>query len=74
MNNIKSSASCYIHKELPLDDEELSCRHSAETLVCRDEEEGTHPADTENKQTNNECDTTFLVCLSVIKMLVVSLD
>lgn len=34
----------YIHKQLPLRDEELSCRHSAETLVGSDEEEGTHPA------------------------------
>lgn len=33
----------YAHKELPLDDEELSCRHSAETLVGSDEEESTHP-------------------------------
>lgn len=33
----------YIHKEFPLDDEELRCRHGAETLVCGDEEEGTHP-------------------------------
>lgn len=53
MNNIRSSAACYIHKELPLDDEDLSCRHGAETLVCRDEEEGTHPADAE-KQTNKQ--------------------
>ena len=37
------SVSDYIHKEFPLDDEELSCRHSAETLVGCDEEEGTHP-------------------------------
>lgn len=33
----------YVHKEFPLDDEELSRRHSAETLVGCDEEEGTHP-------------------------------
>lgn len=33
----------YIHKQFPLNDEELSCRHSAEALVGGDEEEGTHP-------------------------------
>lgn len=33
----------YIHEQFPLDDEELSCRHGAETLVGSDEEEGTHP-------------------------------
>ena len=33
----------YVHKQLPLDDEELSCRHGAETLVGSDEEEGAHP-------------------------------
>lgn len=52
MNSINSSASCYVHKELPLDDEELGCGHGAETLVCRDEEEGTHPADVKNKTMN----------------------
>lgn len=50
MNQIELAASCYIHKELPLDDEELSGRHSAETLVCCDEEEGTHPADAKKKK------------------------
>lgn len=33
----------YIHKEFPLNDEELGCRDSAETLVNSYEEEGTHP-------------------------------
>lgn len=33
----------YTHKQFPLNDEELSCRHGAETLVGSDEEEGTHP-------------------------------
>lgn len=32
-----------IHKEFPLSDEELGCRHGAETLVGGDEEEGAHP-------------------------------
>lgn len=33
----------YIHKQVPLDDEELRCRDGAETLVGGDEEEGAHP-------------------------------
>lgn len=33
----------YIHKQFPLNDKELSCRDSAETLVNSYEEEGTHP-------------------------------
>lgn len=33
----------YIHKEFSLNDEELCSRHGTETLVCSDEEEGTHP-------------------------------
>lgn len=41
---VMSVMTDHIHKQFPLDDEELSCRHSAETLVGRDEEEGTHPA------------------------------
>lgn len=53
VKNVKRSLSCYIHKELPLQDEELSCRHSAETLVRRDEEEGTHPADADRKQASD---------------------
>lgn len=35
-----------IHKQFPLDDEELGCRHGAETLVGGDEEESSHPART----------------------------
>ncbi len=38
-----SFLTVYIHKQFPLDDEELSCRHGAETLVGGDEEEGAHP-------------------------------
>lgn len=66
MNSINSSASCYVHKELPLDDEELGCGHGAETLVCRDEEEGTHPADIKTRQWMWH---SPLICLSVINML-----
>lgn len=32
-----------LHKEFPLSDEELGSRHSTETLVGSDEEEGAHP-------------------------------
>lgn len=32
-----------LHEEFPLSDEELGCRHSTETLVGSDEEEGAHP-------------------------------
>lgn len=39
----------YLHKQLPLNDEELSCRHSAETLVDSDEEEGAHPVRDRNE-------------------------
>lgn len=39
----------YIHKQLPLHDEELRCRHGAETLVDCDEEEDPHPGGTEKQ-------------------------
>lgn len=48
----------YLHKEFSLNDEELCSRHSTETLVCSDEEEGTHPVKKENRDTEgtiNEC-------------------
>lgn len=48
----------HIHKQFPLDDEELGCRHSAETLVGGDEEEGSHPVRTKEQ---NSVFKSFLV-------------
>jgi len=43
MSHLYYFLPAYVHKQLPFSDEDLSCRHSAETLVGSDEEEGTHP-------------------------------
>lgn len=62
----------YVHKQFPLNDEELRCRHSAETLVNSDEEESTHPVKG-NKPTNLvikfSWETQFYVLLQSIYLV-----